>query len=142
MSTTHTGHCSCGAVRFKTSGTLRGVVYCHCSQCRRQTGHFLAATAAEDADLEIEGANKISWFQSSPDAKRGFCSVCGSGLFWKHAAKSYTSIMAGAFDEPSSLRAESHIFARDKGSYYEITDGLTQHDTAPSGLISTVSIKS
>ncbi len=142
MPTTHTGQCSCGAVRFRTSGKLRGVIYCHCSQCRRQTGHFLAATAAEDVDLKVEGADEISWFQSSPEAKRGFCSICGSGLFWKNADKSYTSILAGAFDEPSALRAEGHIFVGDKGSYYDITDGLPQHVTAPSSLVSTVSTES
>ena len=97
MPTIQTGHCSCGAVRFKTRGVLRGVIYCHCSQCRRQTGHFLASTAAEDTELEIEGADRISWFQSSPEAKRGFCAICGSGLFWKNVTKSYTSILAGAF---------------------------------------------
>ncbi len=92
--------------------------------------------------MEVEGAETISWFQSSPEAKRGFCSVCGSGLFWKNATKSYTSILAGAFDEPSGLEAEGHIFAGDKGSYYEICDGLPQHVTAPSGFVSTVSTES
>jgi hypothetical protein len=138
----HTGHCSCGAVRFKTRGNLRGVIYCHCGQCRRQTGHFLAATAAEDVDLEVEGVDAISWFQSSPEAKRGFCSICGSGLFWKNSTKSYTSILAGTFDEPSGLKAEAHIFVGDKGCYYEICDGLPQHVTAPSGFVSTVSTES
>jgi hypothetical protein len=134
----HTGHCACGAVRFKAHGELRDVLYCHCSQCRRQTGHFLASTAAEDIDLEVEGAENVAWFQSSPEAKRGFCKICGSGLFWKNTTKSYTSILAGSFDEPSGLKAEGHIFVGDKGSYYEITDGLPSHNTAPSGLVSTV----
>jgi hypothetical protein len=134
----HTGHCACGAVRFKTRGTLRGVIYCHCSQCRRQTGHYLASTACEDDDLQVEGIENLSWFQSSPEAKRGFCKICGSGLFWKNAEKTYTSILAGSFDEPSGLKEEKHIFASDKGSYYEITDELAQHSTAPSGLVSTV----
>ncbi len=125
----HTGHCACGAVRFKTRGALRDVIYCHCTQCRRQTGHFLASTAAEDVDIEIEGTENLSWFQSSPEAKRGFCSVCGSGLFWKNAANSYTSILAGAFDEPNDLKAKEHIYVADKGGYYEINDGLKQHET-------------
>jgi hypothetical protein len=134
----HTGHCACGAVGFKTRGTLRGVIYCHCSQCRRQTGHYLASTACEDDDLEIVGAEHISWFQSSPEAKRGFCKICGSGLFWKNSEKTYTSVLAGSFDEPSDLMGEKHIFASDKGSYYELTDDLPQHSTAPIGLVSTV----
>jgi hypothetical protein len=134
----HTGRCSCSAVQFKTRGELRGVIYCHCSQCRRQTGHFLAASASEDVDLEVSGAENISWFQSSEDAKRGFCKICGSGLFWKNSTKTYTSILAGCFDEPSGLIAEAHIFVGDKGSYYKITDDLPCYLTAPGGLVSTV----
>lgn len=35
--------------------------------------------------------------------------------------------MAGAFDTPSGLVAESHIFVADKGDYYGIDDGLPQY---------------
>ncbi len=51
MDEVRTGSCGCGAVRFTTRGTLRGVVYCHCVQCRKQTGHFFAATSVEAAGL-------------------------------------------------------------------------------------------
>lgn len=134
----HTGACACGAVKYRASGKLRGVIFCHCSQCRRQTGHFLASTAAQDCDLVVEGSENISWYQSSDEAKRGFCRICGSGLFWKNSTKSYTSILAGSFDEPSGLKAEKHIFVADKGSYYEISDDIAQHSTAPMGLVSTL----
>ncbi|TIX39156.1 MAG: hypothetical protein E5V40_17365 [Mesorhizobium sp.] len=60
MDEKHSGACLCGAVRFRTRGALRGVVYCHCSQCRRQNGHFVAATSAKDADVDIEGAEVLS----------------------------------------------------------------------------------
>ena len=58
MNNLHTGSCLCGSVRFRISGHLRGVVYCHCWQCRKQTGHFVAATNAQDADIAIEGEDK------------------------------------------------------------------------------------
>lgn len=128
MNETHQGGCLCGAVRFRASGSLRGVVYCHCSQCRRQTGHFYAATNVEEADLEIDGRERITWFRASDFASRGFCATCGSALFWKRDGAPYISIMAGSFDTPSGLRAEAHIFVADKGDYYEIADGLPQHD--------------
>jgi hypothetical protein len=124
---THTGSCLCGAVSFRTSGPLRGVIYCHCSQCRRQTGHFYAATDVEDDDLEVEGARHLTWYSASPDARRGFCSVCGSALFWKHDRLDRTSVLAGSFDKPTGLRGERHIFVPDKGDYYEIDDGLPCH---------------
>lgn len=126
MSQLHTGSCLCGAVRFSIAGKLRGVVYCHCSQCRRQTGHFYAATNAPVGAVAIDGEDAITWFEASDHARRGFCRICGSALFWKHKASDQISVMAGAFDMPSGLKGEVHIFVADKGDYYEIDDGLPQ----------------
>lgn len=122
----HSGGCLCGAVRFRVRGTLRDVVYCHCSQCRRQTGHHYAATNAKDADLDIEGGERLTWYRASDFARRGFCAICGSALFWKGDARDETSIMAGAFDMPTGLAGGGHIFVADKGDYYAIDDGLPQ----------------
>lgn len=126
MSASHKGSCLCGAVKFVTSGPLRGVVYCHCSQCRKQSGHFYAATNVADDALAIDGADSITWFRSSACASRGFCATCGSLLFWKHRDLAETSVLAGAFDPPSGLKGEAHIFVGDKGDYYDIADGLPQ----------------
>jgi hypothetical protein len=128
MTNLHNGSCLCGAVRFAASAPLRGVVYCHCTQCRKQSGHYYAATNVADGDLTIEGHEKITWYEASPYARRGFCSVCGSALFWKHNTSEEISVMAGAFEQPSGLKAEAHIFVADKGDYYDITDGLPQFE--------------
>lgn len=127
MAEVRTGGCLCGAVRFRTSGRPRGVVYCHCSQCRRQTGHYYAATNLLRADIAIEGAERLTWFRASDFARRGFCSTCGSVLFWQRDGADDISVMAGSFDSPSGLTAEAHIFVADKGDYYEIDDGLPQY---------------
>lgn len=126
MSETHTGACLCRAVRFTTRGPLRGVVYCHCSQCRRQTGHYYAATNVSDEHLELAGGENLTWYRASDFAQRGFCATCGSALFWKRDGADYVSIMAGSFDAPTGLQGEAHIFVADKGDYYEIADGLPQ----------------
>jgi hypothetical protein len=60
MDDSHSGSCLCGAVRFKTRGPLRGVVYCHCSQCRKQSGHLYAATNVADGDITITGAESVT----------------------------------------------------------------------------------
>ena len=60
-------------------------------------------------------------------ARRGFCRVCGSALFWKRNKSEKTSVMAGAFDQPSGLKGEHHTFVDDKGDYYEINDDLPRH---------------
>ena len=124
MTDTQTGSCLCGAVRFTTTGKLRGVVYCHCSQCRKQTGHYYAATNVPDADLTVEGRDNITWYRSSDFAERGFCRTCGSALFWKPRDYDYTSVLAGLFDKPTGLKGECHIFLADKGDYYSVDDNL------------------
>lgn len=123
MSQEHTGKCLCGAVRFRVDGRLRDVVACHCVECRRQSGHYVAATNVDDANLHIGGADRLTWYRASDFAKRGFCGTCGSVLFWKHDGETKTSIMAGAFDMPTGLRMTQHIFCEEKGDYYEIEDG-------------------
>lgn len=122
-----TGTCLCGGVRVTTRGDLRGVVFCHCSQCRKQTGLYYAATEVADDRLAVEGGDNISWYEASTFAKRGFCKVCGSALFWKAADSKVTSVMAGLFEQPSGLEPAMHILTADQGDFYRIADDLPQH---------------
>src|SRR5918998_688452 len=48
-----TGGCLCGAVRYEVRGPLRPVVDCHCTMCRRTSGHFAAFTATRPEDLVL-----------------------------------------------------------------------------------------
>lgn len=132
---THTGRCLCGAVRYTAHGDLREVIACHCSQCRRQSGHFYAATNVANERLQIEGAGNLTWYRASPDAARGFCATCGSALFWRFDGEAHTSVLAGSFDQPTGLKLAGHIFCADKGDYYEIADGLPQYERGSPGLV-------
>ena len=119
------GQCLCGAVTFTVSKISGRATACHCSQCRRQSGHIWAAAAANIADIEITGL--VKWYEASKLAKRGFCPNCGSVLFWKAHDEDAISFALGALDAPTGLKLESHIFVADKGDYYQIGDGLPQH---------------
>ena len=70
MTETHSGSCLCGAVRFAVTGPLGGVIYCHCSQCRKQTGHIFAGTNVPKESLAVTGADHVVWYRSSPEAQR------------------------------------------------------------------------
>lgn len=124
----HTGSCLCGSIRFTVSGELEAAVACHCVQCRKQSGHYFASTNVKRDRLRIEGEENLSWFQSSPNVRRGFCSKCGSWLFWDPPAKDWTSIAMGAFESPTATALERHIFVAEKGDYYELADGLPQNE--------------
>jgi hypothetical protein len=117
------GSCLCGGVAFEITGPLRPVVGCHCSQCRKQSGHFGAFTACDNTDLKFTADKTLAWYRASQSAGRGFCNACGSLLFWKGDGRNYTSIAAGAINGATNLKIEGHIYCADKGDYYDILDG-------------------
>jgi hypothetical protein len=124
--TIRTGGCLCGAVRYSVAGALRPVVMCHCTQCRRMTGHFMAATAARRAEFRLLSEGELKWYAASNKARRGFCGRCGSTLFWEAVGRDYISIAAGSLDDSRGLAVACHIFVADKGDYYEIEPGTPQ----------------
>ena len=121
------GSCLCGAVGFEVGGPLPPADACHCSQCRKQSGHFWASANVPRDSLTISGADKLNWFKSSERVRRGFCSSCGSFLFWDPIHNPRIAIAMGAFDKPTGTRLHTHIYVADKGDYYDIADGLPQN---------------
>ena len=125
----HTGSCLCGAVTYTLTGDLRNSVACHCVQCRKTSGHYVSATQVGPDQLSITKDDSLRWYQSSPQAQRGFCATCGSSLFWRHDADNgATSVMSGTLDGATGITTEKHIFVADKGDYYTLADNLPQHD--------------
>ncbi len=124
----HEGSCLCAAVTFTVSGALPRPDACHCSQCRKQSGHYWASTDVKSGALTIEGESNLTWYQSSAKVRRGFCKTCGSFLFWDANTADEIAVAMGAFDGATDTKLWSHIFVDDKGDYYEIGDGLLQRD--------------
>ena len=100
----HRGSCLCGAVSFEVEGELPPPDACHCTQCRKQSGHSFASTDVKRQALTVIGADRINWFRSSVEVQRGFCSRCGSALFWDPIGKDRTGIAMGAFDKPTGTQ--------------------------------------
>lgn len=123
----HKGSCLCGAVRFTVAGELAPPSACHCSKCRKHTGHYEAGTDVPRAAVAITGEDKVSWYFSSEKVRRGFCSVCGSSLFFDVVKSDRLGISMGVFDTPTHTRLALHIFVADKGDYYDIADGVPQN---------------
>jgi hypothetical protein len=118
------GSCLCGAVTFTTDAAPIGASVCHCRQCRKQSGHVWSSTQIPEDALAVTGP--VKWFASSDSAKRGFCSDCGSFLFWTANDETLVSVSLGAIDGPTGVTLQKHIFVADKGDYYDIADGLPE----------------
>ena len=128
----HTGSCLCGAVRFEVACELKGPDACHCTICRRVSGHYCVSTDVPRAALTLHGADNLTWYQSSEKVRRGFCKTCGSALFFDPpATRDWIGVAMGAFDQPTNTRIHVHIFTDSKGDYYDIADGVPQFATTP-----------
>ncbi len=126
-----TGTCLCKTVSLEIDEPLEKVAEaCHCTQCRKQTGNFFVGINVRRTSLRIEGQEHLTWYQSSEQVLRGFCSICGSVLFWKPTIAGYewTGVSLGCLDTSMSLTISKHTFVANKGSYYEISDDAPQHE--------------
>lgn len=124
---THKGSCLCGAVRFEVDGPLPEASACHCTKCRKHTGHYEAGVDLPRDRVRISGQDAVSWYFSSEKVRRGFCRHCGSSLFFDPVERGWISINLGAFDGPTGTRIGVHIFVADKGDYYTLNDGVPQN---------------
>jgi hypothetical protein len=119
----HGGGCLCGAVRYQVRGPLRGILLCHCGQCRRVHGHLGAYSSAARADVLIEGADALVWFASAR-GRRSFCRVCGSSLFFEPLGERRLAIVAGSLDQPSGLEVIGQEYVADKADYVRLDETL------------------
>ncbi|MYN09213.1 GFA family protein [Pseudoduganella aquatica] len=80
-----TGSCLCGAVAYRAEGPVRHASHCYCTMCRKQHGAAAGSYAnVAAAGFTIErGAERVTEYASSSHGRRGFCSVCGSNLYWR-----------------------------------------------------------
>lgn len=127
-----TGGCLCGAVRYRILGELRDIVNCHCSKCRRFHGNYGAYTSVALQRLKIVEEWGLKWFKSAtdetPNVQWGFCTECGSSIFWHPRDRGRISVAAGSLDEPTHLKTISHIWISQIGDYYSIPDDLPRHE--------------
>lgn len=122
------GSCECRNIKFEIQGQIPNVVACHCTQCRKTSGHVWASVLVPDEDLSLQSNDSLRWRRSSRFAKRGFYTECGSSLFYKHDEETSTAVAAGALDAPTGLKTEKHIYVADKGNYYQIPLNEPQFD--------------
>ena len=127
------GGCLCGQVRYEVRGPLRDVINCHCSMCQRLHGDFGPHSKARKENIAITRDDGLAWYKTSDVARRGFCRVCGSSLFWEPFELDATGILAGTLDGPTGLKTIGHIFVGEKSDFYEICDDLPQYQASSDG---------
>ncbi len=126
--TDRTGGCLCGAVRYVVRDAPATFGACHCTMCQRVSGGVNMSFSVPAGQIEITGAGNVRSYQSSAEAARSFCGICGSNLWYRstvpaEAPQGY-SIGFGSLDDKSGMifdheicietRPEAYSFAGDR----------------------------
>ena len=111
------GNCLCGAVHFTVENISKNLGACHCDMCRKWGGGPLMAVDC-GTDVTFEGEDHISVFNSSEWAERGFCSQCGTHLFYRLQESKQHIMPAGLFADEEQFHFDHQIFIDQKPSIY------------------------
>jgi hypothetical protein len=134
MSTTHTGSCLCGAVRFSVDGDFQSFFLCHCGRCRKGSGSAHAANLfSPSARLAwLSGEAKVRTFQV-PDARhqRSFCADCGSALPGLHRGGTLLMVPAGSLDSPLAMRPNAHILTASRADWDDHLEDVPRCEGLP-----------
>ena len=97
------GGCQCGAVRFSVEReALGGHALCHCRMCQKAFSSPYGSLITARTDGLTWTRGEPTWFQSSEIARRGFCSRCGSPLYYQ-SEENEIELATIAFDDPAAL---------------------------------------
>ncbi|MGB3625358.1 MAG: GFA family protein [Henriciella sp.] len=114
------GQCLCGGVAFEVArdGAMSA---CHCRMCQRWTGSVFIDMDVEDDDMTLVSHDTLAWYDSSDWAKRGFCSRCGSSLFYRMKTDGAKwAVLAGTLDLPAGHTLSMEIFVDEKPDYFDL----------------------
>lgn len=125
------GSCLCGQIRYEIRGRVGAITVCHCSQCRKFHGAAAPYAPVRREKVVVAGDATLSWFESSPTVRRGFCSTCGSSLFWDHRESPFLEIAMGTVDGPTGLSTSAHIWVDSHADWEHLEDGLPRHAQSP-----------
>ncbi|MEZ5669776.1 MAG: GFA family protein [Alphaproteobacteria bacterium] len=132
------GGCLCGAVRFQARPPSRFVVHCHRAYCRTAHGAaFVTWVGFPDGQFALTaGSATVRWYRSSAQSQRGFCTQCGTTLFFRsEAAPGETHVVLAAFDGPVDSQPTAHIFFDQHVPWLEVADTLPKVDGSSPGLM-------
>ncbi|MEX0739031.1 MAG: GFA family protein [Pseudohongiella sp.] len=109
--------CLCGSVKITAKQINPRFTVCHCDSCRTWGGAPFFAVQCGTA-VDIEGSEKIKLYESSTWASRGFCSDCGTHLFYKLKKSGEYNIPVGMFQNLEGLEMEMQYFSDQRPEYY------------------------
>lgn len=115
------GRCLCESVKFSFETPEPHFDACHCSMCRKWGGGPLFAVFAA-SDVEIDGKDNITTYESSDWAQRSFCKSCGTHLYYSLKDGSFINFSAGTIKGHENFKFTKQIYTDKKPESYNFSN--------------------
>ena len=125
------GECLCGTVKFEVTLPTKWCAHCHCTLCRRSHGAAFVTWFGVETDQFkfIQGEEKLTWYHSSQESKRGFCTNCGSHILFRSTKwPGETHLTLSNMIDPIDRQPQVHVFFDTHVGWLEFNDDLPRYD--------------
>lgn len=132
--TIRTGHCLCGAARFRIFAEPLATRVCWCRDCQHISANGTVNLLVPTAALEVSGQLRefTRTAASGNKIQHRFCPTCGSQLFANSSARpQFTVVRAGTLDDPSSVRPTMNIWSGSAPAWACLDPSLERIDQQP-----------
>lgn len=130
MTTTYTGGCACGAIRYETSNAPVFENHCQCRDCqmRSGTGHASYLTFMQRSEIALTG-KATTWrvvAENGREKLHAFCPTCGTPVYLTFPdVPDQLSIHATTLDDPDQFRPQAVTYAI-RGHAWDMMDPALQ----------------
>lgn len=121
------GSCLCGKVKVELLGSIKDIIHCHCSLCRKNSGTAYATNGfVYTNELKvIDSESMLNFYEFKPGKKRHFCSNCASPIFSSNLDNpAQVRIRLGIIDSDIAERPMSHNFMASKANWDDMNASL------------------
>ena len=112
-----TARCLCEKIEVSLEEDPKSFVVCHCVSCRKWTGGVFMSVYGGKA-LKFKNEELLGHYSSSDWAERGFCTCCGSNIYFKMKKSGSYFLMLGLFGDSISPAFSAQQYIDEKPSNY------------------------
>ena len=111
--------------------------HCHCAWCRRAHGAaFVTWLGVKEERFTLRDEDRaLRWYASSEQSRRGFCSRCGTTLFFQSTlAPREMHVALACTENATDFPPTVHVFWDAHVAWVEMGDALPRADRDAPGL--------
>ena len=135
-STSPTGGCLCGAIRYTVNQPVTQLRACHCTHCQKSSGAAGTVNAVLPSTAFQITKGTPRRFDAKADSGRTlhrfFCGDCGSPIYsQRETTPGMVVVRAGTFDNPGDMKITANIWTKSARPWAYIDPATEQNPGQP-----------